>query len=352
MKNRTNTDILMRTITIHTSGRTSRILIGERLQNLPEYVHGRKCIIITDDSILDLYGNQLPDWPVISIGQGEQNKTMATLDEIFGKLVDLEADRSHFMVGIGGGIVCDVTGLAASVYMRGLPFGFVSTTLLSQVDASVGGKNGVNFRKYKNMLGVFNQPEFVICDPHMLKTLKKNVFVSGFAEIVKAGAIRSESLIGILEKNSGPALAADTGVMEDLVYRSVRIKADIVEMDEKEKGERRKLNFGHTFAHAFENITDIMHGEAVSIGMVLASRLSVALGHLQETDALRLEKLLVSLQLPVKPALDIEQALAPMRKDKKREGDSLHLVLLDHIGKAVVEKITYKKLEGLIHDLC
>jgi len=341
----------MKTIHLNTSGRTSRIVIGETLQNLPEYVRGRKCIVITDDTVLDYYRDQLPDWPIISIGQGEQNKSLATLGDIFEKLVDLEADRSHFIVGVGGGIVCDVAGFAASVYMRGLPFGFVSTTLLSQVDASVGGKNGVNFRKYKNMLGVFSQPEFVLCDPLMLKTLKKNVFVSGFAEIVKAGAIRSESLIEILERNADRALSADPETMEDLIYRSVRIKADIVETDEKERGERRKLNFGHTFAHAFENITELMHGEAVSMGMVLASRLSVALGMLSEADALRLEKLLERLQLPVKPVVDVEQALAPMKKDKKREGDSLHMVFLKHIGEATIEKITYQKLEGLIHDL-
>ena len=341
----------MKTIHLNTSGRTSRIVIGETLQNLPEYVRGRKCIMITDDTVLEYYRDQLPDWPIISIGQGEQNKSLATLGYIFEKLVDLEADRSHFIVGVGGGIVCDVAGFAASVYMRGLPFGFVSTTLLSQVDASVGGKNGVNFRKYKNMLGVFSQPEFVLCDPLMLKTLKKNVFVSGFAEIVKAGAIRSESLIEILERNADRALSADPEVMEDLIYRSVRIKADIVETDEKERGERRKLNFGHTFAHAFENITELMHGEAVSMGMALACRLSVALGMLSEADALRLEKLLERLQLPVKPVVDVEQALAPMKKDKKREGDSLHMVFLKHIGEATIEKITYQKLEGLIHDL-
>jgi 3-dehydroquinate synthase len=341
----------VKTITIHTSGKPSRIVIGEKLQNLSEYVHGRKCVVITDASILEHYRDQLPDWPIITVGQGEQNKTTDTLNEIFGKLVDLEADRSHFIVGIGGGIVCDVAGFAASVYMRGLPFGFVSTTLLSQVDASVGGKNGVNFRKYKNMLGVFSQPEFVICDPRMLQTLKKNVYISGFAEIVKAGAIRSESLIGTLERNTDKALDADPEVMEDIIYRSVRIKADIVETDEKEKGERRKLNFGHTFAHAFENMTDIIHGEAVSIGMVLASRLSVALGYLPEADATRITNLLERLQLPVKPAVDIEQALAPMKKDKKREGDSVHMVLLKHIGEAIIEKIPYNKLEELIHDL-
>ena len=212
-------------------------------------MHCKECIIITDDSILDHYRNQLPDWPVISIGQGEQNKTLATLAHILDKLVDFETDRSHFIVGIGGGIVCDVSGLAASVYMRGLPFGFVSTTLLSQVDASVGGKNGVNFRKYKNMLGVFNQPEFVICDPAMLKTLKKELG-SGFAEIVKAGAIRSPALSESSKTTSGKHLQTDMEDIVYLIYESVRIKAKIVEMDEKKKGKEENLTLGtHLHMH-------------------------------------------------------------------------------------------------------
>ena len=341
----------MRSITLHTENKLSKILIGEQLENLEKYLPKGKSIIITDDNILRHYSGALPPIPVITIGTGEKNKTIETLTAIFEKLIELEADRTTFIVGIGGGIVCDVAEFAASVYMRGLRFGFVSTTLLSQVDASVGGKNGVNFRRFKNMLGVFNQPEFVICDPVMLKTLEKREFIAGFAEIVKAGAIKSETLFETLEGNADKALAGEREVLENLVYESVRIKADVVEADEKEKGERKKLNFGHTFAHAFENITEVLHGEAVSMGIVLASRLSQDLGFITAKEADRIENLLSRLQLPVKPIIEPARALAPMKQDKKREGDSVHMVLLKGIGKAVIEKINYNKLEEMLHDL-
>jgi 3-dehydroquinate synthase len=341
----------MRTISIHTSNKISAIHIGERLQNLSNYIPLERTILVTDENIFRYYSGMLPDVPVIVIGTGEQHKTLDTIDYIAEKLVEHDADRSTHIVGIGGGIVCDVTGFAASIYMRGLPFGFVSTTLLSQVDASVGGKNGVNYRKYKNMLGVFNQPEFVICDPLMLNTLDRKEFNAGFGEIVKAGAIKSRALFEYLEENAEKALEGDPEIIEKLVFESVRIKADVVEADEKERGERRILNFGHTFAHAFENITDILHGEAVSIGMVLASRISEKLGLLTRTDAGRIKNLLERLQLPVNTIVNIGDALVPMKKDKKKEGDSIHMVLLKEIGSAVIEKITYKKLEGLIHDL-
>ncbi|MBN1416523.1 MAG: 3-dehydroquinate synthase [Bacteroidales bacterium] len=342
----------MKSITITTPNKVSKILIGERLQNLSEYIPQGKTIIVTDENIMKYYSDVLPKFPTIIMGTGEKHKTLETLDFIAEKLVEQEADRTTFIVGIGGGIVCDVTGFAASVFMRGLRFGFVSTTLLSQVDASVGGKNGVNFRRYKNMLGVFNQPEFVICDLTMLKTLEMNEFLAGFAEIVKAGAIKSRSLFEYLENNVDAARNANEEVLENLVYESVRIKADIVEADEREKGERRKLNFGHTFAHAFENMADILHGEAVSMGMVVASRLSTSLGLLSKAEADRIKGLLSQLQLPVNPIISIQQALIPMKKDKKREGDSIHMVLLKQLGEAVIVKVTYKNLEGAVYDLC
>ncbi|MBN2274565.1 MAG: 3-dehydroquinate synthase [Bacteroidales bacterium] len=342
----------MRSITITTENKQSHVLIGERLQNLRSYLPDGKVIIITDDNILRYYAADMPPFPIISIGTGEKHKTLETLVHIFEKLIEHEADRTTYIVGIGGGIVCDVAGFAASVYMRGLRFGFVSSTLLSQVDASVGGKNGVNFRRFKNMLGVFNQPEFVICDPFMLKTLEKNEFIAGFAEIVKAGAIKSAPLFEYLEANVDKALSAHEEVLEKIVYESVRIKADVVENDEKEKGLRRILNFGHTFAHAFENMSDLLHGEAVSMGMVLASRLSCKMGYLSKTDSDRIENLLSRLQLPVKPVVELRKAFEPMKQDKKREGNAVFMVFLKQIGEAVIEKITYKNLEEVLNDLC
>ena len=242
----------MKTIEIHGQTGRSKIVIGESLENLEKYTPSTKKIIITDENLNRLYHHRFPPWNVIEIGTGEKIKTLETVVYIFKKLVELEIDRSCFIIGIGGGIVCDITGFVASTYMRGLPFGFVSTSLLSQVDASIGGKNGVNFDGYKNMIGVFNQPHFVICDPEMLKTLPHKELLSGFAEVVKHAAIGSEELFIFLEKNFPRALALDAGTLEKLVYDSVIIKAKVVEKDEKEKGERRILNFGHTLGHALE----------------------------------------------------------------------------------------------------
>ncbi len=341
----------MKTITIHTGPKISKIHIGEKLQNLNKYLPQGKCIIITDENILRYYRGALPTFPVISMGLGEKNKTLETIYMIFDKLLEYEADRSTFIIGIGGGIVCDVTGFAASVYMRGLRFGFVSTTLLSQVDASVGGKNGVNFRRYKNMIGVFNQPEFVICDNQMLATLDPAEFRAGFAEIIKAASISDASLFTYLEENFKDALAHDATTIEHLVYSSVSIKANIVEKDEKETGERRKLNFGHTFAHIIENLTDMQHGEAVGVGMILAAKLSRNLGFLEYRDVERIEQLVKNFMLPEKINHDPEKVIDTMKKDKKREGDVIHLVLLDKIGHAIIYKIDYKHLEKLLHDL-
>lgn len=335
----------MKQILINTIPRRSKILIGERLENLPNYLPDTKTIIITDEKILSLYGRQFPDIPVIVTGQGEKNKTLATLDKIFEKLVEYEADRSTFIVAIGGGIVCDVAGFAASVYMRGLRYGFVSTTLLSQVDASVGGKNGVNFHGYKNMIGVFSQPEFVICDLTMLQTLDENEYRSGFAEIIKAGVIKSDTLFDYLEKNYEAALNKDHAILEKIIYDSVTIKAAIVEQDEKEKGERKKLNFGHTFAHSIEHNTGMLHGEAVSLGMVLAADLSERMGILAPDHRARLINLLKNMNLPVDQNIDYPSLLDAMKKDKKRKGNVIDMVLIDRIGNALIQPISIKQLE-------
>jgi 3-dehydroquinate synthase len=335
----------MKTITIHTDSKNSKILIGERLSNLPNYIPPGKTIIITDENINRIYGKDFPKVPVISIGLGETHKTMKTLDAIFDKLVEFEADRSTFIVAVGGGIVCDVTGFAASIYMRGLRYGFVSTTLLSQVDASVGGKNGVNFGGYKNMIGVFNQPEFVLVDTAMLNTMEDKEYRSGFAEIVKAACIKSETLFEYLETHYQEALDKDPEVLQKIIYDAVMIKAGVVEQDEKEKGERKLLNFGHTFAHSIEHNTGMLHGEAVSLGMILAADLSVELGLLHNKGFARLQQLLQNLGLPVEMNINYTELVAAMKKDKKRHGNDLNMIFLDKIGNAVIKTLSINQLE-------
>jgi 3-dehydroquinate synthase len=343
----------MQTIHIKTETGESSIYLGEKIENLSEYLpQGKKVVILTDENILKHYAKQLQGFPIIQMGLGEKNKTLQTLEKIFEEMIRLEVDRSSFLLAIGGGIVCDVGGFVASSFMRGIKFGFVSTTLLSQVDASVGGKNGVNFQGYKNMIGVFAQPEFVICDVTMFKTLDPKEFISGFAEIIKAGAIRNKDLFDYLEANANKALHYDEQVLEKVIYESVKIKAQVVQNDEKEKGERRILNFGHTFAHSIEKNMGILHGEAVSIGMVLASKASVKLGLLSQGEADRIEKMLITYKLPVKLNLDKTKVFDALLKDKKREGDYMNLVLLKGLGNAIVQKVSIKELEDIVNDLC
>jgi 3-dehydroquinate synthase len=343
---------MMKEISINLGDRNSKVYIGECFADLNKFLPKDKVIVITDKNIIKHYGSAISHLPQIEIGLGEENKNLKTIDHIMGKFIEHEVDRSWFVLAVGGGIVCDVAGFAASIYMRGLRFGFVSTTLLSQVDASVGGKNGVNFTGFKNMVGVFNQPEFVLCDPTMLNTLNKREVVAGFAEIVKAGIIRSASLFDFLEENAEKALDLDSKVITELVYQSVLIKAKVVENDEREKGERRILNFGHTFGHAFEKMGGILHGEAVSIGMVLAAKLSNVLCDFSFDDVNKLRSLLMKLSLPVDCVYSMKDVISAMKKDKKREGDKIHLVLIDKIGNAYTKEIKIDNLEDLVYDLC
>jgi 3-dehydroquinate synthase len=260
----------------------------------------------------------------------------------------LEVERSSFIVGIGGGIVCDITGFVASTYLRGVRFGFVSTTLLSQVDASVGGKNGVNFGGYKNIIGVFNQPEFVICDLSLLGTLPGKEILCGLAEIVKHAVIGDAELFGYLEENYKNAFSLDRQVIERLVYDSIKIKSTIVNKDEKEKGERRKLNFGHTIGHAIEKTIGISHGEAVSAGMVAAATIAVNRNLLSPEDATRIKLLLKNLRLPTEILTGKERLIEALKKDKKREGDAIHFVLPDGIGKVIVKQIPIKEIKNML----
>ncbi|MBK9357003.1 MAG: 3-dehydroquinate synthase [Bacteroidales bacterium] len=323
------------TITGRNSG--SKLLIGETLQNLKNYLPPDRVIVIADSRVDQLYRQHYNRYQVILAGEGEGIKNLTTVERIYGEMLDLEVDRSWFVVGIGGGVACDLAGYVASTFMRGLRFGFVSTSLLSQVDASLGGKNGVNFRGYKNHIGTFNQPEFVICDAAMLSTLPLKEVLSGFGEIVKHALIADETMFRFLEEHLREAVGLHHGVVEYLVYTSAVIKSGVVNRDETEKGERRVLNFGHTLAHAIEKCSSqFTHGEAVSIGMAAASIVSLQQGRISEETVERILKLLKNLGLPLKTGIDKTLLIDAMRHDKKRDDDGIDLVLLDGIGKCVI----------------
>ena len=338
---------IMKQLRIKGASGASTLLVGEPLRHLPSYLTTPPPIIITDENVRRLYADQFPDGHVITIGTGENIKTLDTVARIYTELMHLEADRSCCIVGIGGGIVCDITGFVASTYMRGVRFGFVATTLLAQVDASVGGKNGVNFGGYKNIVGTFNQPDFVLCDLEMLPSLPEEQLQSGFAEIAKHAAIADAGMFAYLEQNTRRALGLETDVIERLIYDSLVIKSTIVNRDEREAGERRKLNFGHTFGHAIEKVTGVPHGQAVSMGMVLAAELSRQRGLITAQEEQRLKDLLVQLRLPLRKTFDREAVLEALGKDKKRERESVHFVLLQGLGNAVVNDIPLSELRGL-----
>jgi 3-dehydroquinate synthase len=330
---------------------TSRILVGEVLANLRQHLPATKVVVITDENIQRLHGDALGPYPTITIGQGEGHKTLDTLAHIYGELIRLGVDRSSFIVAIGGGIVCDITGFAAATFMRGVPYGFVSTTLLAQVDASVGGKNGVNFGGYKNMVGVFSQPRFVICDPHLLATLPRQEVLCGLAEVIKHGAIADDALFAYLGANIQAALALEPAVIEHLVHRSVVIKAGVVNEDETEQGRRRILNFGHTIGHAVEKLSGVPHGQAVSIGMQVAARFSTTLAGLPIEQAQALIQLLEDFGLPTRLEIPVEKVADALRKDKKKSGSSIHFVLIEKIGQAKVVDLDLEEVDRLLATL-
>lgn len=328
----------------------SRIMVGQVMDSVGKYLPAEvsRMIIITDENVRRFHGHRFPDaGEVITIGTGEAVKTLETAKRIYERLVFLEADRFVFLLGIGGGIVCDITGFVASTYLRGVRFGYMPTTLLAQVDASVGGKTGVNFNGYKNIIGTFAQPETVFCDPRFLTTLPEEEVSCGLAEIVKHAAIADAGYFAGLEGLCGSATIRDPAVIEPIVYRSVEIKAGIVARDEREKGERRKLNFGHTLGHALEKTTGMRHGSAVSIGMAAAGRISREKNLLTEAERVRLVSLLESFNLPTRAGddMDVPAVMDALARDKKRQGEKIHFVLLCGIGNAVVEPIPIGLLE-------
>ena len=338
----------MKTFHINGGYGRSSIYVGERLKNLENYLPDSQAIIITDENIKKYYQKEFPDVPVITIGTGEGIKTLATIETILKKLIHFSCDRSSFIVGVGGGIVCDIAGFAASTFLRGVKFGFVSTSLLSQVDASVGGKNGVNLDSYKNMIGVFNQPEFVICDIDLLNTLPKKEISNGLAEIVKHALISDAGLFNFIEKNYQKALALDYDTIFRLVTDSVKLKSQVVQKDEKESNERRKLNFGHTIGHAIEKIEKAGHGRAVAMGMVAAAKFSQARHLINQKDVSRICSLLTDLNLPTTLEYNAKEIIRAAGKDKKKQGSDLFYIFLEQIGKARVEKISFDEMNTFI----
>ncbi len=328
----------------------SKVIIGEHITNVDKYINHEKTIIITDKNISKYYSKKLPKYPIITIETGEKIKTLLTISTIVEKLIALQADRSTFLLGVGGGIVCDITGFVASIYMRGVKFGFIATSLLAQVDAAIGGKNGVNFNSYKNILGNINQPQFVICDTQMLKTLPQKEITSAMAEIVKYAIIADEKLFSFIDENANGIYNLNNEIITQIIATAVKIKAEIVNIDENETGERKKLNFGHTIGHAIEANYPYTHGQCVSIGMVFATHFSMQKGFIENTDFIKVKTLLNKLMLPTSIKIDKHKIIDAIIKDKKKNSNNIDFIFINKLGSNIIIKISIDELKTAINE--
>lgn len=350
---------ILHTLDVDLADRSYPIVIGRDLLtgefDLAEHVSGPDCMIVSNDTVAPLYLESLmaglsgKTAGTVILPDGEEHKTIASAMTVIDALVAAGANRDTTVIALGGGVVGDIAGFAAASYMRGVPVIQVPTTLLAQVDSSVGGKTGVNHAAGKNLIGAFHQPKLVVIDTATLKTLPDRQLRAGLAEAIKHGAIADAEYFGWLEKNVQALLAGDTDALGHLVAVSCRIKAAAVAGDERERGARALLNFGHTFAHAIENTLgygEWLHGEAVAAGMVMAAELS----DIDATEQARLVALIESMGLPSQPpSISAARLRAAMNLDKKVAAKRLRFVLLEEIGKAYVSAdVSDKRLSKIL----
>ncbi len=341
----------MKTLIVDLGDRSYPIHIGSGLLQKSElispHIHGKTTTIVSNTTVAPLYLNSLhalidtASNSDIILPDGEQYKTMQTLDQIHTEMLEARCDRKTTLLALGGGVVGDVSGFAAASYQRGINFIQVPTTLLSMVDSSVGGKTGVNHPLGKNMIGAFHQPQCVIIDTKTLNTLDDRQLSAGIAEIIKYGYINDLEFIDWLDENMALLLKRDPEALAYAIYRSCKHKADIVAADEKEQGQRALLNLGHTFGHAIETGMGYgkwLHGEAIAVGMMMAAKLSMEHGWITEADVNGIRKLLIKAKLPVAPPAQIsaEQFSELMSIDKKVQDGVLHLVLMKSMGESFI----------------
>lgn len=339
----------MRTLTVDLGDRSYPIYIGTdllRADLIAPHIAGRQVLIVTNDTIAPLYLERVQamltgfETASLVLPDGEHHKTLETAGRVYDTLLERRFDRQTTLVALGGGVVGDLTGFVAATYQRGVHFIQIPTTLLAQVDSSVGGKTGVNHPLGKNMIGAFHQPRCVLADMDTLTTLPERELKAGLAEVIKYGLIMDPEFLAWLETNMTALLARDSGALAHAVERSCRDKAVVVGRDEREAGDRALLNLGHTFGHAIETETGYqswLHGEAVAVGMHMAAHMSRELGWITDADLARVRDLLAAAELPLQPpAIAPDRFRELMAVDKKALGGRLRLVLLRALGQAVV----------------
>lgn len=300
--------------------------------------------LIVDSNIYDLHSKKFHEFENILVVESvEDSKSLAYLDTLIDKLILFGCNRSSFIVGVGGGVICDIAGFIASIYMRGLRFGFVPTTLLSITDASIGGKNGVNFKGIKNIIGTINEPEFLLIDFSFLKTLSDFELSNGYSEIIKHACISSNKLFSLLEQVE---LDYNTNSFKEILKESIKVKLNIISNDLNENNSRKLLNFGHTFGHAIEAKYKISHGEAISLGIVLAINLSSKFGYLDDNSTIvRITNLLSKFSLPIDiNKYNKKSLMYYVTKDKKSKGKYVDFIVLNSIGSAEVKNLLIEEL--------
>ena len=336
---------------INTPFGSSELIIGRGLADVTSMAQKRRTVIVTDSHIESIYAEALSVFELVIIPQGEQAKDLVHLQRAAEELVERGINRDAILVAFGGGSICDFTGFLATVYKRGITFGYVPTTLLAQVDAAIGGKNGVNLGPYKNMLGTFAAPEFILIDPGYNRTLSKTDGLQGFAEVIKHALISDAKFFKFLMTNVRELLQMDLSVLEQCIRRAVEIKVEVVQRDARETGERKKLNFGHTVGHAIEKKAGLPHGFAVSIGMCAALNLSVHRGLLSTATRNRAVHLMEVFGLPTGMPDSIDVYWPLLIKDKKAKAQAIDFILLNDIGQSDIVEIPvdvlYKELKEI-----
>ncbi len=341
----------MEELILSTKSQTSRIIVGGNLATIKDYTENARTILITDKNVFSAFEKVLSGFELIVLPPGEASKSLSTIEHIAGELLKKNADREVFLIGVGGGVVSDITGLVASFWLRGVRHGFFPTTLLAQVDASIGGKTGINFSGFKNIIGKFKQPSFCVCDLNTLKTLPYHHYTEGLAEITKHALIYDSSLFFFLEQNVEGILNLNATILEKMVRDAIAVKVQIVSNDEKEANERMKLNFGHTIAHAIELVNKISHGDAVSLGIVIEAKISEAL--IGKAGALvpRVKRLLNRFNLPTEISVKTDEILSAVMYDKKRFSEHIKFPVLNAIGQCAVQPIKLKTIEEILHAM-
>lgn len=358
----------MKTLNLDLQEKSYPIYIGQDLLSeselLTKHISGKQIMIVTNTTVAPLYlqkvQNLLSSFELaqVILADGEKYKTLDTLNCIFSALLEHKFDRSCTLIALGGGVVGDITGFAAASYQRGVNFIQIPTTLLSQVDSSVGGKTGVNHPLGKNMIGAFHQPKCVLIDINTLDTLDNQQYSAGMAEVIKYGLLGHLNFFNFLQENIKDLMDRDKSLMAEIIYQSCQHKANIVAQDELEVGRRALLNLGHTFGHAIENTLGygtLLHGEAISVGMLMAARLSQLEGHLSSNQVAQVQDLLEKANLPISIVGKISNSafMKAMSVDKKVINGNIRLILLKELGCAFIcDDYQNQLLNQVINEFC